>query len=75
MSKVKNMVKIVKSELDKEHQGAVAFEYVIILVIMAVTIFTAWRLMSDAVIDKATDIASLIRNNGRSINGPQSYTP
>ena len=53
------------SVFNEEHDGAVAFEYIIILVIMAVTIFIAWNLLSDAVEDKAREISEFIRNNGR----------
>lgn len=51
--------------MNQEHEGAVAFEYIIILVIMAVCIFTAWEYLADAVIAKAQDIAAFIQNNGQ----------
>lgn len=51
--------------LQEEHKGAVAFEYIIILVIMAVAIFTAWKLLSDQVVTKAGQIADFIKNNGQ----------
>lgn len=54
-----------KELLIQEHQGAVAFEYIIILVIMAVCIFTAWEILSDQVIQKAGEIAEFIQNNGQ----------
>lgn len=54
-----------KKTLKTEHSGAVAFEYIIILVIMAVAIFTAWKLLSAQLIAKATDIAAFIANNGQ----------
>ena len=54
-----------KKLLNEEHQGAVAFEYIIILVIMAVAIFTAWRLLSNELIRKAGQIAEFIANNGQ----------
>ena len=59
------MLEAMKQELTKEHDGAVAFEYIIILVIMAVCIFTAWKLLSDQVIAKAEQIADFIKNNGQ----------
>lgn len=59
------MVQKVKSEVNKEHQGAIAFEYVILLVIMAVAIFTAWDVLADQVALKAKDIAVYIQNNGK----------
>lgn len=59
------MFRKMKNELNVEHEGAVAFEYIIILVIMAVAIFAAWTLLSDAVKQKARDIATFINNNGQ----------
>lgn len=55
-----------KELLKQEHKGAVAFEYIIILVIMAVCIFTAWKLLGDQVESKAGEIANFIQNNGQS---------
>jgi Flp pilus assembly pilin Flp len=63
---IKEVLETVQGELDQEHPGAVAFEYVIILVIMAVAIFTAWGVLADQVIIKANEIAEFIRTNGRS---------
>lgn len=60
------MVKSFLNELDQEHSGAVAFEYIIILVIMAVVIFAAWNMLGDTVKDKAKEISSFISNNGQS---------
>lgn len=54
--------------LKQEHSGAVAFEYIIILVIMAVCIFTAWDLLGDAVVAKARQIKSFIESNGQNNN-------
>lgn len=54
-----------KKLMNQEHSGAVAFEYIIILVIMAVCIFAAWDLLGDAVVKKAGEIASFIENNGQ----------
>lgn len=55
--------------LNEEHEGAVAFEYVIILVIMAVAIFTAWGLLSGELEDKAQDIVDFIAGNGQNAMG------
>lgn len=55
----------IKNLMEQEHEGAVAFEYIIILVIMAVAIFTAWKLLSDQVVSKAGQIADFIKNNGQ----------
>ena len=57
------------NELNQEHDGAIAFEYIIILVIMAVCIFTAWGFLVDALEAKAQDIANFIANNGQSSLG------
>lgn len=65
MAKIKNAIKLARGEMNREHQGAVAFEYVIILVIMAVAIFAAWGMMGDMIIDKAEDIANFIGKNGQ----------
>lgn len=51
--------------MNEEHEGAVAFEYIIILVIMAVCIFLAWKVLGDAVKTKAQQIADFISNNGQ----------
>lgn len=60
------MVNTIMNELNHEHRGAVAFEYVIIVVIMAVCIFTAWGTLADQIIIKANEIANFIADNGRS---------
>lgn len=69
MQKLTNLFKKkneeVKNLMNEEHEGAVAFEYIIILVIMAVCIFTAWKILSDQVIKKAGEIAKFIQNNGQ----------
>ena len=57
--------KNIVNQLNQEHEGAVAFEYIIILVIMAVAIFTAWKLLSSQIQAKAEDIAAFIQNNGQ----------
>ena len=56
---------MVNEILTQSHEGAVAFEYIIILVIMAVCIFTAWRLLSAQVVSKAQQISDFIKNNGQ----------
>lgn len=64
-----NKSRAIKAEMAQEHEGAVAFEYIIILVIMAVAIFAAWRLLSAQLEAKAKDIANFIANNGQSSLG------
>lgn len=51
--------------LNQEHEGAVAFEYIIILVIMAVVIFAAWKILGDELKLKAQEIANFIAGNGQ----------
>ena len=67
--KMHNVVKTFKDEMNQEHAGAVAFEYIIILVIMAVAIFTAWGVLANQVIQKANEIATFIQNNGTQAMG------
>lgn len=65
-----------KNLLNEEHEGAVAFEYIIILVIMAVVIFFAWNVLGDAVKEKAQEIATFISENGQSgLTGGGSTRP
>ena len=59
----------VKKELNTEHEGAVAFEYVIILCIMAVACFTVWGVLGNQIIQKANEIADFISNNGTKAMG------
>ena len=59
------MIKTFMNEMEVEHSGAVAFEYIIILVIMAVVIFAAWNALGDVVKSKAKEIANFIKNNGQ----------
>lgn len=54
-----------KGVMNEDREGAVAFEYIIILVIMAVAIFVAWRLLSAEIEKKAGEIAKFIENNGQ----------
>lgn len=54
-----------KGVMNEDREGAVAFEYIIILVIMAVAIFVAWRLLSTEIKKKAGEIAKFIKNNGQ----------
>ena len=49
-----------------EHEGAVAFEYIIVLVIMAVALFIGFRMLQAQLIGKSNDIFHFIRNNGQS---------
>lgn len=64
-------MKKLRNLLTQEHQGAVAFEYIIILVIMAVAIFTAFRILTPALEQKAGEVAAFIQNNGQGgLNGP-----
>ena len=60
------MGKTFNDVMNEEHSGAVAFEYVIILVIMAVFIFTAWKILGNTLTEKAKDIANFIAGNGQS---------
>lgn len=56
--------------LNSEHEGAVAFEYIIIVVVMVVLIFAAWNILGGAIKNKANDVSSYIGNNGQSqLNG------
>lgn len=50
--------------LNKKRAGAFAFEYIIVLVVMAAIIFSAWDILGDAVIAKAKSIANTIQNEG-----------
>ena len=60
----KEVLGTIVAEWNEEHAGAVAFEYVIILVIMAVAIFTAFGVLANQVIMKANEIADFIQKNG-----------
>lgn len=55
--------------LKEEHAGAVAFEYVIILCIMAVACFTVWGILGNQIISKANEVATFIANNGTQAMG------
>ena len=66
---LKNAIMEFRDELHQEHQGAVAFEYVIVLVIMSVAVFTAWDVLADQIALKAKDIAAYIQNNGKAKMG------
>lgn len=59
----------IQNLMNQEHQGAVAFEYIIILVIMAVAIFGAWKMLGDQVVAKAQQISNFIKNNGQTALG------
>ena len=66
-----------KNIMNQEHEGAVAFEYIIILVIMAVAIFAAWGILSAELKQKAEEIKTFIANNGTSSlgNTPAASNP
>lgn len=51
--------------MNSKHSGAVAFEYIIILVIMAGAIFVAWAFLSDALKESAKKIADFITSGGK----------
>lgn len=63
------MIAKIKNKMKQEHDGAVAFEYMIILVVMAVVIFAAWGTLGTEIKEKATDVASFIANNGQTALG------
>lgn len=63
-----------QEELHQEHEGAVAFEYVIILCIMAVACFTVWGILGNQIISKANEIAQFIANNGTQAMGDQDLS-
>lgn len=60
------MFKKVRETMSEEHSGAVAFEYIIILVIMAVALFTGFRMLTTSLTNKADQVSSFIDNNGQS---------
>lgn len=60
--------------MNEEHEGAFAFEYIIVLVIMAVVIFAAWKALGSTVIGKAGDLSSFIANNGTTNMGTSGAT-
>lgn len=66
---LKDAIMKFRDELHQEHQGAVAFEYIIVLVIMSVAVFAAWDVLADQVALKAKDIAVYIQNNGKTNMG------
>lgn len=51
--------------LNKEHEGAIAFEYVIIMVMMIVVIYGAWTALGAQISSKAAQIATFIKGNGQ----------
>lgn len=65
MVHMKGFLQSASKEMKREHQGAVGFEYVIVLVSTIIAIFTAWNFLSAAVIEKAEEIAEFIRHNGQ----------
>lgn len=68
------MCKKFKETMREEHSGAVAFEYIIILVIMAVALFTGFRMLSSSLTNKAGQVSSFIDNNGQSALSTGSHT-
>ena len=59
------MKKNFKNVLIEEHSGAVAFEYIIILVIMAVALFNGFRMLQQSLETKANNVATFIDKNGQ----------
>jgi Flp pilus assembly pilin Flp len=55
--------------MTSKHRGAFAFEYIIVLVIMAVAIFTAWKTLATALTSKASDLSAFIGSNGQTALG------
>lgn len=55
--KARNKISEVKDTLNEGVQGAFAFEYIIVLVVMVAIIFAAWGILGDAIRDKAQEIA------------------
>ena len=53
----------------QKRSGAVAFEYVIILVIMAALVFAAFAILAPAVMGKVDEIAACISTSGFSGSG------
>lgn len=68
------MFKKFEETMREEHSGAVAFEYIIILVIMAVALFTGFRMLSSSLTNKADDVSTFIDNNGQSELSKGSHT-
>mgnify|MGYP000860851367 FL=1 len=59
----------IKGKLNEQHEGAIAFEFLIILVIFAVTIFAvASSPLMDAIKDQVREITDYITNNNNQIN-------
>lgn len=68
MKKLDSIYIYVQSKINSfrsDDKGVVAFEYIIVLVIMAVAVFSAWGILSNAIQAKASDIATFIQNNGQ----------
>lgn len=62
---MKNFAEKMKQELNTEHEGAVAFEYIIILIIMVVALFTGFKVLADMFKTKSTQVADFIGGNGQ----------
>lgn len=60
--KARNKISEVKDTLNEGVQGAFAFEYIIVLVVMVGVIFVAWGLLGDAVREKAQEIADWMKD-------------
>lgn len=67
---MKKLGKIMK----EEHSGAVAFEYIIILVIMAVALFNGFVMLQETLESKADNIATFIDNNGQKTLSTSTHT-
>lgn len=51
-----------KDVISKAKKGDIAFEYVIILVIMAGVIFFGWNLLGNMVLQKINEISGVLNN-------------
>ena len=52
-----------KESIRRKRKAAVAFEYIIILVLMVVLIFTIWGILSEAIEAKVNEIQTLLEND------------
>lgn len=58
-----------KESIRRKRKAAVAFEYIIILVLMVVLIFAIWGALSDLITEKLHEIEEAMRNNSLSDTG------
>ena len=58
-----------KHELKQEHNGAVALEYIIILVIMVVALFVGLGGIAKVFQSKSSQVSDFIKGNGQSALG------